>query len=70
MQDPNVQHSVIGEPAKTSREVVERSYDFGAVVTFKNLADHNTYQVGKHHDEFLEMCEDLWSRVVVYDIAS
>ena len=70
VQDPHVQNYTIGEPAKTNRDVVENGYDFAIVVQFNNLNDHDAFQVGKHHDEFLERCKDLWSRVQVFDIES
>lgn len=68
MKDPNVRHCVIGEPARTNREVVDNSYDFGCVVTFDSTQDHNLYQIGQHHEDFLEQCKHLWSRVQVFDI--
>lgn len=68
LKDPNVRHATIGEPAKTDRDVVDNSYDFGVVAVFDSLEAHNAYQVGRHHEEFLQMCQDLWSRVQVYDL--
>lgn len=68
LKDPNVRQSTIGEPAKTDRDVVDNSFDFGVVATFDSLEDHNAYQIGHHHDVFLRQCKELWSRVQVYDL--
>ena len=68
IKDPRVKDASIGKPAKTSRDVVQNTYDFGLVARFENLADHDAYQTGQHHDEFLAQCKDLWSQVQVYDL--
>ncbi len=70
LQDPKVQSSTIGEPAKTDREVIDNSYDFGIVATFQSLEDHDAYQTGQHHEEFLAACQALWRKVQVYDVHS
>lgn len=70
VQDPNVLQATIGEPAATARDVVENGYDFGLVAQFDDLAAHDAYQIGPNHAAFLDMCQDLWSNVQVYDLSS
>ncbi len=67
-RDPNVLGRRIGKPATTSRPVIDSSYDYGVVLRFESLAAHNAYQAGKPHQDFLDNCASLWSRVQVYDI--
>lgn len=66
--DPNVLTRHIGRPADTNREVIERGYDYGVVLTFESLATHNAYQAGAPHQTFLDTCADMWSRVQVFDV--
>lgn len=68
MQDERVQEFTIGTPADTSRDVVQNDYTFGVVAKFADLAAHNAYQTGTHHDDFLEQCAPLWARVQVVDL--
>ena len=68
MQDPMVKKFSIGEPAQTSRDVVESSYDFGLIAEFDDLAAHDAYQTSAHHMKFLEVCKPLWSAVQVFDL--
>jgi hypothetical protein len=60
----------IGIPASTRREVVDRSYTYSLLVTFKNKEDHDIYQSHPIHLEFIAECNDLWEKVVVYDSVS
>ena len=64
---PSAFHAAFGVPATTDRPVVERSYSYGLMVRFEDLAAHDAYQVGPVHKEFLKNCAVLWSRVQVYD---
>ncbi|MCB0521097.1 MAG: Dabb family protein [Lewinellaceae bacterium] len=57
----------IGKPAGTPREVVDNSYGVSWMVTFKNKADQDSYQVDPIHLKFIEDCSHLWSKVIVYD---
>ena len=54
-------------PASTKRDVVDRSYSYSLLVTFKNKEDHDIYQKHQIHLKFIEECSDLWVKVVVYD---
>ena len=58
----------IGIPADTAdRDVVDKSFDVSILALFDNEADEGSYAVHPLHDRFLEECEHLWERVVVYD---
>lgn len=67
-RDPNVLDRRIGKPAATDRPVIDTSYDYGMVLRFETLAAHDAYQEGQTHQQFLETCARMWSRVQVYDI--
>lgn len=57
----------IGVPAGTNREVIDGSYTYSLLVTFKNRKDQDIYQTHPIHLKFIEDCSALWERVVVYD---
>ena len=57
----------LGVPAATDREVIDATYTYSLVVTFKNKADQDIYQTHDIHLKFIANCQDLWERVVVYD---
>jgi hypothetical protein len=59
--------ATFGVPATTDRPVVERSYSYGLMVKFKDLAAHDAYQIHAVHKRFLENCSALWTRVQVFD---
>ncbi len=67
---PSVVAGKVGVPASTARPVVERSYAYALMVTFKDLADHDAYQVDPIHDAFLARCSKYWGKVVVYDFVA
>jgi hypothetical protein len=60
----------LGVPAPTKRNVVDRSYTYSLLVTFKNKEDHDIYQTHPTHLKFIEECNDLWEKVVVFDSVS
>jgi hypothetical protein len=60
----------LGVPASTKREVVDRSYSYSLLVTFRNKEDHDIYQKHLTHLEFIDDCADLCEKVVVYDSVS
>ena len=60
----------IGVPAATNREVIENSYTYSMVVTFKNKADQDAYQIHPDHLKFIEKYGHLWNRVMVIDTES
>jgi Stress responsive A/B Barrel Domain len=62
-----IQRFHIGEPANTSREVIDSSYAVSWVLIFENGSDQDSYQVDPIHLRFIEECKHLWNRVQVYD---
>ena len=62
-----IQRFHIGEPANTSREVIDSSYSVSWILIFKNATDQDSYQIDPIHLRFVEECKHLWNRVVVYD---
>lgn len=57
----------VGIPADTNRDVVENTYQYSLLLTFKNKADHDAYQIHPEHLEFIENCSHTWERVRVHD---
>jgi hypothetical protein len=57
----------LGIPADTMREAIERSYSISWFTTHKDRKAQDDYQVDPIHKKFVEECNHLWSKVVVYD---
>jgi hypothetical protein len=58
----------IGVPAGTEkRAVVDDSYSVSELMFFDDFAGQKAYQDHPIHKKFVETCEHLWARVVVYD---
>lgn len=57
----------IGQPAGTSREVIDQSYSVSWLLLFDNRQDQDSYQTDPIHLAFVETCSGLWSKVIVYD---
>ena len=64
---PSAVHCWIGEPGPTDRPVVDRTYSYGLVVVFNDMAGHDAYQVDPIHTGFVSTCKSLWSQVKIYD---
>jgi len=62
--------SHLGIPAPTDREVIDASYTYSLLITFKDKEAQDIYQEHPAHLRFIEECRDLWERVVVYDSVS
>lgn len=60
----------IGVPAPTAREVIDSSYTYSVLTTYRNKDDQDIYQTHPKHLKFIEDCQDLWERVLVYDTVS
>lgn len=60
----------LGKPAGTSRSVIDSSYTYSLLTTFKNKADQDVYQTHPTHLKFIADYEEFWERVVVYDSIS
>ena len=57
----------LGIPATTNRGVIDSSYSYSLLLTFRNREDQDIYQTHPKHLKFIDECEELWERVVVYD---
>jgi hypothetical protein len=57
----------LGVPAPTNRDVIDTSYTYSLLLTFKNKQDQDIYQTHPTHLKFIDDCGDLWDKVVVYD---
>ena len=68
IDDPFVQSGYYGNPAATDRPVVEKTYAYGLVLIFEDLAAHDQYQTGEAHIQLVERHRDKWAKVVVHDI--
>lgn len=65
---PEIQKFDIGIPAGTpARDVVDHSFGYSIFVWFKNIDDHNAYQVHPAHEEFINNFSGLWKKVQVID---
>lgn len=62
-----IQQFHIGQPAGTSRDVIDSSYSVSWLLIFASKEDQDSYQVDPVHLKFVEECKDLWSKVTVYD---
>jgi hypothetical protein len=60
----------LGVPAGTSREVIDASYTYSLLTTFRSREDQDIYQTHPTHLKFIEDCGSLWGKVVVYDSVS
>jgi len=60
----------LGVPAPTNREVIYTSYTYSLLTIFNDKAGQDVYQDHPAHLKFIEDCQDLWERVVVYDSVS
>jgi len=57
----------IGKPPKASRDVVDDSFTYSLILSFESAEDQAAYQEEAPHMVFIEECEDLWEKVIVYD---
>ncbi len=57
----------IGKPAKTNREVIDNTYTYSLVLSFKNKEMQDKYQTEPGHLKFIQESEALWEKVLVYD---
>jgi len=64
---PQIQSSHIGTPVESSREVVDDSFTYSYMAFFKNKENQTIYQTHPIHLEFIEDCQHLWEKVIVYD---
>ncbi|MBT8186883.1 MAG: Dabb family protein [Croceitalea sp.] len=57
----------VGMPPKATRAVVDDSFTYNMIVTFESAAAQELYQKEQVHLTFIEECQDLWKKVLVYD---
>lgn len=63
-----VQSGSVGKLAATpERPVTDKTFSYHLSLSFQSVDDHNTYQEHPDHHAFVEACNELWERVVVYD---
>lgn len=67
---PQIRSSHIGLPVESPREVVDDSFTYSYMVFFRNNADQEIYQTHPIHLKFIEDCQHLWEKVIVYDSIS
>ena len=64
---PQIQSYHIGTPVESPREVVDDSFTYSYMAFFKSKEDQNIYQTHPIHLKFVEDCQQLWQKVIVYD---
>ena len=64
---PQIQFHHIGVPVESPREVVDDSFTYSYMAFFKDNANQNIYQSHPIHLKFIEDCQHLWKKVIVYD---
>jgi hypothetical protein len=57
----------IGKPAMTPREVVDNSYQYSIITSFKDKSGHDAYQVHPIHENFRNEIEGIVDSVRIYD---
>lgn len=64
---PQIQSYHIGAPVESPRDVVDDSFTYSYMAFFKNKEDQDVYQTHPIHLKFVEDCQHLWQKVIVYD---
>ena len=64
---PSIQQFHIGVPATTNRDVIEVSYAFSWLAIFPGNEEQDAYQTDPIHLHFIDTCQHLWKKVIVYD---
>lgn len=67
---PQIQSYHIGRPVESPREVVDDSFTYSYMAFFKNKEDQDIFQTHPIHLKFIEDCQHLWTKVIVYDAIS
>lgn len=62
-----IKSSHIGLPVESPRDVVDDSFTYSYMAFFDSKEDQTTYQTHPVHLKFVEDCQHLWEKVVVYD---
>jgi hypothetical protein len=57
-------------PAKVViRPVIDQSWSYALTMQFRNIEEHDAYQVDPDHNIFINAFKDWWERVLVMDLA-
>lgn len=65
---PVVKSLKYGRAANTNpRAVVDNSFTYNLIVTFKNMEDINVYETHPIHVDAIKQFNHLWEKVVVHD---
>jgi stress responsive alpha/beta barrel protein len=59
--------ATIGKPAGTPREVVDNSWTYDWLISFKSKEDWQIYNDHPVHKKFIDEAGHIWSKVQVYD---
>ena len=57
----------VGTPAGTPRDVVDNTYTYSLILTFKSKEDQDKYQEEEVHKQFIKESEHLWEKALIYD---
>ena len=57
----------IGMPASTNREVIDNTYTYSLILSFKNKEMQDKYQEEDVHKTFIGESQNLWKKVLIYD---
>ena len=57
----------LGIPVPSERDIVDDSFAYSLLISFRNKEGHDIYQKHPTHLKFAKDCEDIWDRVVVHD---
>jgi len=66
-QSPYITTKHIGVPANTNRAVIDTTYTYSLLLTFKDKATQDLYQEEPAHKKFIAESSHLWSKVLIYD---
>ncbi|HAH23441.1 MAG TPA: hypothetical protein DCL77_06755 [Prolixibacteraceae bacterium] len=64
---PQIQSYHIGTPVESPRDVVDDSFTYSYMAFFKTAENQQIYQTHPIHLKFVEDCQHLWEKVIVYD---
>jgi hypothetical protein len=64
---PQIRSYHIGMPVESFREVVDDSYTYSYMAFFRSKEDQDIYQTHSIHLKFIDDCQHLWKKVIVYD---
>ena len=64
---PHILTSHIGTPVQSASEVVDDSFSYSLLTFFKSKEDQDNYETHPIHLKFIQDCQHLWKKVIVYD---